>query len=73
MGTAQANEEPSLEAQLAKQDWAIYLATGASFVVSVALWFSGDAEAGVYVGIWVPSILAFSNHLKLSARSRRNA
>ena len=30
-----------------------------SFVFSIALWFSGQREEGVFVGLWVPSILAF--------------
>ena len=33
-------------------------AAGASFVLSVSLWFSGDKERGQFVGLWVPSILA---------------
>ena len=33
-------------------------AAGASFVLSVSLWLSGDKERGQFVGIWVPSILA---------------
>ncbi|MBT8486180.1 MAG: hypothetical protein HKO59_11600 [Phycisphaerales bacterium] len=33
-------------------------AAGASFVLSVSLWFSGDRERGQFVGLWVPSILA---------------
>lgn len=32
------------------------LAAFLSFLVSVGLWFSGDREAGLFVGIWVPSI-----------------
>ena len=32
------------------------LAAFASFVLSVALWFSGDRERGLFVGVWVPSI-----------------
>ncbi len=30
-----------------------------SFVLSVSLWFAGNREEGLFVGIWVPSILAF--------------
>lgn len=30
-----------------------------SFLFSVSLWFYGYREEGVYVGLWVPSILAF--------------
>lgn len=35
-----------------------FLAAGLSFVLSVGLWFSGDREQGVFVGLWVPSILS---------------
>ncbi len=38
---------------------AILLAAIASFVLSVSLWFSGSREEGIFVGLWVPSILAF--------------
>ena len=34
------------------------LAAGLSFVMSVSLFFSGNQEQGIYVGIWVPSILS---------------
>jgi hypothetical protein len=30
-----------------------------SFVLSVALWFTGSREQGLFVGLWVPSILSF--------------
>jgi len=30
-----------------------------SFAFSVYLWFSGQREEGLFVGIWVPSILSF--------------
>ena len=29
------------------------------FALSVALWFTGNHAEGIYVGLWVPSILAF--------------
>lgn len=35
------------------------IAAGASFLFSVSLWFSGSREEGVFVGLWVPSILSF--------------
>ena len=34
------------------------VAAFASFVLSVVLWFSGSRQEGVFVGLWVPSILA---------------
>ena len=29
-----------------------------SFLLSIALWFSGHHDEGAFVGLWVPSILA---------------
>ncbi|MGH0032931.1 MAG: hypothetical protein ACQGVC_24325 [Myxococcota bacterium] len=34
------------------------LAAGISFLTSVSLFFTGDHERGIFVGIWVPSILS---------------
>ena len=34
------------------------LAAGLSFVMSVSLFFTGSQTQGIYVGIWVPSILS---------------
>jgi len=31
-----------------------------SFVLSVSLWFTGNREEGIFVGLWVPSILALA-------------
>jgi hypothetical protein len=33
-------------------------AAGISFLLSVGLWFSGQREEGLFVGLWVPSILS---------------
>ncbi|NNF25906.1 MAG: hypothetical protein HKN73_01625 [Gemmatimonadetes bacterium] len=35
-----------------------YLGAAISFLLSVSLWFFVDKDAGMFVGIWVPSILA---------------
>ena len=34
------------------------VAAGLSFVLSIALWFTDNRDEGVFVGLWVPSILA---------------
>tara|TARA_B100000989_G_scaffold297489_1_gene283398 strand:- start:105 stop:338 length:234 start_codon:yes stop_codon:yes gene_type:complete len=39
-----------------------------SFLYSVGLWFSGYKLEGIFVGLWVPSILALS----VAIRQRRN-
>jgi hypothetical protein len=49
----------------------ILLAAFLAFVLSVTLWFSGERDEGLFVGLWVPSILAFGAFL-LSARERRH-
>jgi hypothetical protein len=44
------------------------VAAGASFALSVYLWFSDSKDEGLFVGIWVPSILSFGS-LLLSGKS----
>ncbi len=41
-----------------KIDYPLLIATFASFVASVALWFLVNRDYGLFVGIWVPSILS---------------
>ncbi len=36
-----------------------------SFFLSVTLWFTGQREEGIFVGIWVPSILCFALFIRL--------
>ena len=36
----------------------ILLGAFVSFVLSVSLWFTGNHDQGIFVGLWVPSILA---------------
>lgn len=36
----------------------ILFAAFVSFVLSVVLWFGGHRQEGIFVGIWVPSILS---------------
>lgn len=36
----------------------IFLAAGLSFLGSIYLWFGGLREEGLFVGLWVPSILS---------------
>lgn len=36
-----------------------------SLIFSEILWFNGENMAGIFVGLWVPSILGFAILLKL--------
>ena len=39
------------------------LAAAVSFALSVSLWFTGHHDQGVFVGLWVPSILSLGAFL----------
>ena len=47
------------------------LAAGVSFLLSVYLWFNGYKDQGVYVGLWVPSILS-SGALMLAGEGKKH-
>ena len=51
-----------------RSDYVFLAAAFLSFVFSVYLWFAGQREEGLFVGIWVPSILSFAT---LTAQARR--
>jgi hypothetical protein len=59
---------------LKTQDYLILGAAFLSFVFSVALWFgflgAPNKEAGLFVGLWVPSILAAGIYVQLRAGMR---
>jgi hypothetical protein len=59
-----------------KADGLILAAAFLSFLFSVSLWFGvgmrASKEAGVFVGLWVPSILSAGNYLRQAARAKRD-
>ena len=46
-------------------DKLLFVAALLSLVFSEALYFQGYKEDGTFIGLWVPSILAFGIYLKL--------
>ena len=44
----------------------ILFAAAVSFVLSVTLWFGGHELQGIFVGLWVPSILSLGAMVKRS-------
>jgi len=46
-------------------DLLMLLAAFLSLVFSEVLWFKGEREAAIFIGLWVPSILGFAILLKL--------
>ena len=57
-----------------KVDYTVLGAAFVSFLFSVSLWFGVFGpeykDAGVFVGLWVPSILALGLFFKTSAQAR---
>jgi hypothetical protein len=50
---------------LKTSDYFIIGAALISMILSIYLWFMVDKEAGLFVGIWVPSILGFGAYFKI--------
>ena len=53
----------SLLAQHGRSKVLWFLAAGISMLLAVYLFFTGDHERGIFVGLWVPTILAAANLL----------
>jgi hypothetical protein len=49
----------------------ILIAALASFLLSVILWFAGDRQYGLFVGLWVPSILSAGGFWVVTNGGRR--
>ena len=45
-------------------DYFILLAALVSLAISIGCWFNGYRDEGVFIGLWVPSILGFGNYIK---------
>ncbi len=54
--------------EIKTSDYLLLTASFVSFLLSVSLWFLVDHDAGVFVGLWVPSILAFGGYVKTLTR-----
>jgi len=52
-------------------DSAVFAAVFLSFATSVYLWFSGQRDEGLFVGLWVPSILGLAVYIKLTTGGTR--
>ena len=57
---------------LRKSDWFFIIAVVMSFAISVYLWFTDDKQAGLYTGLWVPSLLSLAVYVKLLTGGRRD-
>lgn len=60
MDTEQKPQKPGQAVKKAKAQarMLILVAAGLSLIASVVLYFSGSENEGIFIGLWVPSILA---------------
>ena len=57
-----------------RSDYLILLSAFISFILSISLWFGFpfpvNKDAGIFVGLWVPSILALAGYFKIKTLRR---
>ena len=53
-------------------DKLLFTAALLSLIFSEVLYFQGEKSDGTFIGIWVPSILAFGIYLKLINNSKND-
>jgi hypothetical protein len=53
-------------------DKLMFLSALLSLIFSEFLYFKGEKEDGTFIGLWVPSILAFGIYLKLINNSKND-
>ncbi len=53
-------------------DKLLFIAAFLSLIFSEILYFKGESTAAIFIGIWVPSILAFGIYLKLLNRKKND-
>lgn len=53
-------------------DKLLFISAFLSLIYSEAIFFLGDKEHAIFIGLWVPSILAFGIYLKLIRKNNNN-
>ena len=53
-------------------DILLFIAAFSSLIFSEILYFNGEENSAIFIGIWVPSILAFGIYLKLITNQKND-
>ena len=53
-------------------DILLFIAAFSSLIFSEILYFNGEENAAIFIGLWVPSILAFGIYLKLITNQKND-
>lgn len=59
------NHKSNMLKKMSTSDMLMLIAAFSSLIFSELLWFKGEKEAAIFIGLWVPSILGFAIFLKL--------
>ena len=51
--------------KLSKTDVIMLFLAFSCLIFSELMWFNGDEQGALFIGLWVPSILGFAIYLKL--------
>ncbi|GLR18438.1 hypothetical protein GCM10007940_30540 [Portibacter lacus] len=51
--------------KLSKTDVIMLFLAFSTLILSEIMWFNGETDGALFLGLWVPSILAFAIYLKL--------
>lgn len=65
LGLFRYNHKFKMLKKLTTSDMLMLIAAFSSLIFSELLWFKGEKEAAIFIGLWVPSILGFAIFLKL--------
>jgi hypothetical protein len=50
----------------------LFISAFSSLIFSEILYFNGEENAAIFIGLWVPSILAFGIYLKLITNQKND-
>ena len=59
------NHKYSMLKKFTPSDYLMLVAAFSSLIFSELLWFKGEKESAIFIGLWVPLILGFAIFLKL--------
>jgi hypothetical protein len=57
--------------ELSKVDRLLLILAFGCLIFSETMWFTGEKQGALFVGLWVPSILGFAIYLKLLKIERK--
>ena len=55
---------------ISKTDKVLLVLALGTLIFSELMWFQGEKQGALFVGLWVPSILGFAIYLKLIRKSK---